>query len=77
MLLHKLSAKFLQLADGFSALVTTVDDLTMANYGLERGLNDENCAASYDDIKAYIPEWRAAHRCAAGADDPHRTGIHR
>ncbi|EBY1057758.1 nitrate reductase subunit alpha, partial [Salmonella enterica subsp. enterica serovar Stanley] len=56
-LLHKLPAKRLQLADGSSALVTTVYDLTMANYGLERGLNDENCAASYDDTKAYTPAW--------------------
>jgi nitrate reductase alpha subunit len=52
-LLHKLPVKRLQLADGSTALVTTVYDLTMANYGLERGLNDENCATSYDDIKAY------------------------
>jgi nitrate reductase alpha subunit len=29
----------------------------MANYGLERGLNDENCATSYDDVKAYTPAW--------------------
>lgn len=56
-LLHKLPAKRLQLADGSTALVTTVYDLTMANYGLERGLNDENCAASYDDTKAYTPAW--------------------
>ncbi|EHJ8272467.1 nitrate reductase subunit alpha [Salmonella enterica subsp. enterica serovar Muenster] len=56
-LLHKLPVKRLQLADGSSALVTTVYDLTMANYGLERGLNDENCAASYDDTKAYTPAW--------------------
>ncbi len=56
-LLHKLPVKRLQLADGSTALVTTVYDLTMANYGLERGLNDENCAASYDDTKAYTPAW--------------------
>lgn len=56
-LLHKLPVKRLQLADGSTALVTTVYDLTMANYGLERGLNDENCATSYDDVKAYTPAW--------------------
>ena len=56
-LLHKLPAKRLQLADGSTALVTTVYDLTMANYGLERGLNDENCATGYDDMKAYTPAW--------------------
>ncbi|MGX5872098.1 hypothetical protein, partial [Enterobacter cloacae] len=31
--------------------------LTLANYGLERGLNDEKCATSYDDVKAYTPAW--------------------
>lgn len=56
-LLHKLPVKRLQLADGSTALVTTVYDLTMANYGTERGLNDENCATSYDDVKAYTPAW--------------------
>lgn len=56
-LMHKLPVKRLQLADGSTALVTTVYDLTLANYGLERGLNDENCATSYDDIKAYTPAW--------------------
>ncbi|XNM78107.1 hypothetical protein ACLK19_08335 [Escherichia coli] len=30
---------------------------TLANYGLERGLNDVNCATSYDDVKAYTPAW--------------------
>lgn len=53
--MHKLPVKRLQLADGSTALVTTVYDLTMANYGPERGLNDENCATSYDDVKAYTP----------------------
>ncbi|MFP1558757.1 hypothetical protein ACLB1T_25700 [Escherichia coli] len=39
-LLHKLPVKRLQLADGSTAWVTTVYDLTLANYGLEtlRGL---------------------------------------
>ncbi|GLR10522.1 nitrate reductase subunit alpha [Mixta theicola] len=56
-LLHKLPVKRLQLADGSEALVTSVYDLTLANYGLERGLADANCAASYDEIKAYSPAW--------------------
>ncbi|WP_186824980.1 hypothetical protein, partial [Klebsiella pneumoniae] len=51
-LLHKLPVKRLQKADGSTVLVTTVYDLTMANYGLDRGLGDENCASSYDDLKA-------------------------
>ena len=56
-LLHKLPVKRIQLADGSDALVTTVYDLILANYGIERGLGDENCAADYDDIKAYSPAW--------------------
>ena len=56
-LLHKLPVKRLQLADGSTALVTSVYDLTLANYGVERGLNDANCAASYDEVKAYSPAW--------------------
>ncbi|MEB6336452.1 nitrate reductase subunit alpha [Serratia rhizosphaerae] len=54
---HKLPVKRLQLADGSEALVASVYDLTMANYGLDRGLDDANCAAGYDDIKAYSPAW--------------------
>ncbi|MFG6078360.1 nitrate reductase subunit alpha [Erwinia sp. OPT-41] len=56
-LLHKLPVKRLQLADGSAALVASVYDLTLANYGLDRGLHDENCAGSYDEIKAYSPAW--------------------
>jgi nitrate reductase alpha subunit len=56
-LLHKLPVKRLQLADGSEALVTSVYDLTLANYGLDRGLDDANCAASFDEIKAYTPAW--------------------
>ncbi|MBH3003000.1 nitrate reductase subunit alpha [Serratia nevei] len=56
-LLHKLPVKRLQLADGSEALVTSVYDLQLANYGLERGLGDANCAADYDEVKAYSPAW--------------------
>ncbi|MBV4411347.1 nitrate reductase subunit alpha [Enterobacteriaceae bacterium YMB-R22] len=54
---HPLPAKRLTLADGREALVVCVYDLVLANYGVDRGLNDENCAADYDDIKAYTPAW--------------------
>ncbi|CQI90284.1 anaerobic dimethyl sulfoxide reductase chain A [Yersinia rohdei] len=54
---HQLPVKRLPLADGTTALVTSVYDLMMANYGLDRGLHDENTASSYDDIKAYTPAW--------------------
>ena len=56
-LLHKLPVKRIQLADGSTALVTSVYDLTLANYGVERGMGDENCAATYDEVKAYSPAW--------------------
>ncbi|BEL85583.1 nitrate reductase subunit alpha [Serratia ureilytica] len=56
-LLHKLPVKRLWLADGSEALVTSVYDLLLANYGLERGLGDANCAADYDEVKAYSPAW--------------------
>lgn len=56
-LLHKLPVKRLQLASGDDVLVTTVYDLMLANYGVDRGLNDEHCASHYDEIKAYTPAW--------------------
>ncbi len=56
-LLHKLPVKRLQLADGSTALVASVYDLTLANYGVERGLNDDNCAKTFDEVKAYSPAW--------------------
>ncbi len=56
-LLHKLPVRSLRLADGSRVCVATVYDLTLANYGLERGLNDANCAANYDEVKAYSPAW--------------------
>ena len=75
-LMHKLPVKRLQLADGSTALVTTVYDLTMANYGLERGLNDENCATSYDDVKAYTPAWAEQITGVPRAQiDPYRPRI--
>ncbi|MGV3346820.1 nitrate reductase subunit alpha [Enterobacteriaceae bacterium LUAb1] len=55
--LHKLPVKTLTLADGAQAHVVSVYDLVLANYGLERGLNDENCAQDYNDVKAYSPAW--------------------
>ncbi len=68
-LMHKLPVKRLQLADGSTALVTSVYDLTMANYGLDRGLGDDNCATRYDEIKAYTPAPGGEnHRCSAVAD---------
>ena len=40
------------------ALVATVFDLTVANYGVARGLPGENAALSYDDDTPYTPAWQ-------------------
>ncbi|MFB1117812.1 nitrate reductase subunit alpha [Dickeya dadantii] len=56
-LLHRLPVKRLTLADGQQALVTSVYDLTLANYGVDRGLDDAQCATDYDQVKAYSPAW--------------------
>ncbi|WP_392559888.1 nitrate reductase subunit alpha [Orbus mooreae] len=56
-LYHKLPVKSITLANGEQAYVTTVHDLTLANYGIERGLNDSNAASDYSEIKAYTPAW--------------------
>ncbi|MEN3261905.1 nitrate reductase subunit alpha [Sodalis endosymbiont of Spalangia cameroni] len=56
-LVHKLPVKFLRLADGSRVPVTTVYDLTLANYGVDRGLDDNNCARGYHEIRAYSPAW--------------------
>lgn len=38
--------------------VTTVFDLFLANYGVDRGLGGENVASSYDDDVPYTPAWQ-------------------
>ncbi|EGR2018048.1 TPA: nitrate reductase subunit alpha [Vibrio cholerae] len=54
---RKLPAKRITLEDGTETFVTTVYDLTLANYGVERGLSDPSCAAEYSELKAYSPAW--------------------
>ena len=49
------------LADGTSALVATVFDLQMANYGVDQGLGGPNVASSYDDDVPYTPAWQEKH----------------
>ncbi|RKS87498.1 respiratory nitrate reductase alpha subunit apoprotein [Orbus hercynius] len=56
-LYHKLPVKSITLANGQQAYVATVHDLMLANYGIERGLNDDNAASKYSEIKAYTPTW--------------------
>ena len=55
-LVRKVPARKIQLADG-EALVATVFDLFVANYGLDRGLKDKNCAKSYEETLPYTPAW--------------------
>ena len=44
---RKVPAKRITLADGSTALVATVYDLTLANYGVDNGLGCDNCAKSF------------------------------
>ncbi|HZD26911.1 MAG TPA: nitrate reductase subunit alpha, partial [Alphaproteobacteria bacterium] len=55
-LLRRVPAKAVKLKDG-EALVATVFDLFVANYGLDRGLGGGNVATSYDENVPYTPAW--------------------
>lgn len=61
MLYRKVPVKRVQLANGESALVATVFDLMLANYGVDNGLGDENVAKSYEDDVPYTPAWQQKH----------------
>ncbi len=43
---------------GGEALVATVFDLQVAQYGVARGIVGENCAKDYDDNVPYTPAWQ-------------------
>ncbi|KZK99971.1 MULTISPECIES: nitrate reductase subunit alpha [unclassified Pseudovibrio] len=55
-MVRKVPAKKVKLAEG-EALVASVFDLFIANYGLDRGLDDPNSAKSYDEELPYTPAW--------------------
>ena len=55
-LLRSVPARKLKLTDG-DTLVATVFDLFVANYGLDRGLEDSNSAKTFDDDLPYTPAW--------------------
>ncbi|HDS9451902.1 TPA: nitrate reductase subunit alpha [Klebsiella quasipneumoniae subsp. similipneumoniae] len=55
--LHPLPVKQLTLASGERGLVVSVYDLILANYGLDRGLDDVNAAKDFAEVKAYTPAW--------------------
>jgi nitrate reductase alpha subunit len=48
--------KKLHLADG-ERLVTTVFDLFVANYGIDRGFGGQHVAKTYDENEPYTPAW--------------------
>jgi nitrate reductase / nitrite oxidoreductase, alpha subunit len=53
---RKVPVKRVALADG-EALVATVYDLFLANYGVDRGFGGGNVAKSFDDDVPYTPAW--------------------
>ena len=55
-LMRNVPAKTVALKDG-EALVATVFDLFVANYGLDRGLGGDFTAKSYDENQPYTPAW--------------------
>lgn len=56
-LVRNLPVRRVQTAEG-EVLVTTVFDLFVANYGIDRGLGGDNAASSYDDDVPYTPAWQ-------------------
>jgi nitrate reductase alpha subunit len=56
-LLRGVPATRVHLADG-EALVATVYDLMLANYGVDRGLGGAHVATGYDDHAPYTPAWQ-------------------
>jgi nitrate reductase alpha subunit len=55
-LARNVPVKTLQLKDG-EALVASVYDLFLANYGVDRGFGGAHVAGSYDDNEPYTPAW--------------------
>ena len=72
-LVRKIPVRKLKLVDGKEVMVTSVCDLQIAQYGIDRGLGD-NLATSYDDESVpYTPAW-AAKITGVPAADLERTG---
>ncbi|MBM4189846.1 MAG: nitrate reductase subunit alpha [Betaproteobacteria bacterium] len=58
LLFRNVPARRVKLADGSEALVASVFDLLVSQYGVDRGLGGPNVASSYDDAScAYTPAW--------------------
>ncbi len=74
LLYRNVPARRLKLANGEEAFVTSVFDMQVAQYGIDRGLGGGNVASSYDDANvAYTPAW-AAKQTGVKAADLERTG---
>jgi nitrate reductase alpha subunit len=55
-LMRRIPAKRLALKDG-EALVASVYDLFLANYGVDQGFGGEHLPRSFDDLEPYTPAW--------------------
>ena len=74
LLYRNVPVRKLKLANGEEVLITSVCDLQIAQYGIDRGLGGGNVARSYDDANvAYTPAW-AAKQTGVKAADIERTG---
>ncbi len=74
LLYRNVPARRVRLADGSEALVASVFDLLVAQYGVDRGLGGANVASDYNDASVpYTPAW-AARITGVKAADIERTG---
>ena len=58
-LMRRIPVKRIELKDG-AALVASVYDLFLANYGVDQGFGGEHLPKSYDDVEPYTPAWAEA-----------------
>ncbi len=74
MLFRNVPVRKLKLANGEEVLVTSVFDMQVAQYGIDRGLGGPNVAKNYNDANvAYTPAW-ASKVTGIKAMDIERTG---
>jgi nitrate reductase alpha subunit len=74
LLYRNVPVRKIKLANGEEALVSTVFDMQVAQYGIDRGLGGDNVAKDYKDASvAYTPAW-AEKVTGVKAADIERTG---
>ncbi len=74
LLYRNVPVRKLTLADGTEVLVTSVFDMLVAQYGIDRGLGGGNVAKDYNDVDvAYTPAW-SERITGIKAMDLERTG---